>query len=96
MPQSDAADAFEVTDDEGNAYPVAQVEIVNDKEITLIMEEELALSKAYSVNRQGYEGCSVSMDKIIGSTYFAFSNLSKFSRYEISPPWLLTNSRNLS
>ena len=68
--QSDAADAFEVTDDEGNAYPVAQVEIVNDKEITLIMEEELALSKAYSVNRQGYEGCSVSMDKIIGSTYF--------------------------
>ena len=65
-----AADAFEVTDDEGNAYPVAQVEIVNDKEITLIMEEELALSKAYSVNRQGYEGCSVSMDKIIGSTYF--------------------------
>lgn len=58
------------TDDEGNAYPVAQVEIVNDKEITLIMEEELALSKAYSVNRQGYEGCSVSMDKIIGSTYF--------------------------
>ena len=59
-----------MTDDEGNAYPVAQVEIVNDKEITLIMEEELALSKAYSVNRQGYEGCSVSMDKIIGSTYF--------------------------
>ena len=70
MLQSDAADAFEVTDDEGNAYPVAQVEIVNDKEITLIMEEELALSKAYSVNRQGYEGCSVSMDKIIVSTYF--------------------------
>ena len=68
--ESDAIDAFEVTDDEGNAYPVAQVEIVNDKEITLIMEEELALSKAYSVNRQGYEGCSVSMDKIIGSTYF--------------------------
>ena len=65
-----AADSFEVTDDEGYAYPVAQVEIVNDKEITLIMEEELALSKAYSVNRQGYEGCSVSMDKIIGSTYF--------------------------
>ena len=68
--ESNAADAFEVTDDEGNVYPVAQVEIVNDKEITLIMEEELALSKAYSVNRQGYEGCSVSMDKIIGSTYF--------------------------
>lgn len=68
--ESDAADAFEVTDDEGNVYPVAQVEIVNDKEITLVMEEELALSKAYSVNRQGYEGCSVSMDKIIGSTYF--------------------------
>ena len=59
-----------MTDGEGCGYPVAQVEIVNDKEITLIMEEELALSKAYSVNRQGYEGCSVSMDKIIGSTYF--------------------------
>lgn len=34
------------------------------------MEEELELSKAYDISMEGYEGTTVSMNRIIGSSYF--------------------------
>ena len=34
------------------------------------MEEELELSKAYDISMDGYEGTNVSLNRIIGSSYF--------------------------
>ena len=65
-----AAEKFVVTDEEGTVYPVTSVENVTDKDVVLKMEQPLELSRAYRVDREDYEGCQISMDKIIGSTYF--------------------------
>lgn len=67
---ADAVSKFAVTDEEGTAYPINAVESKTEKEIVLKMEQPLELSRAYQVDRKDYEGCQISMDKIIGSTYF--------------------------
>lgn len=67
---ADVAETFVVTDEEGTVYPVTSVESVADNKVVLKMEQQLELSRAYRVDREDYEGCQISMDKIIGSTYF--------------------------
>lgn len=72
------AGRFSVTDDEGTAYTVSEIkagEGQNGKSACLIMEKELDLAKSYTVTREEYEGCQVSMRKVIGSAFFdeAFS-----------------------
>lgn len=61
---------FNVMDVEGNQYPVSEVQLVSEKEVTLVMEEALTLSKTYTVTSAIYEEKEVSMSKILGSTYF--------------------------
>lgn len=64
---------FTVTDEEGNTYPIVKVWSEDpkvEKTAYLIMKEPLDLSKTYTIAREDYEGCQVSMRKVIGSTYF--------------------------
>ena len=64
---------FTVTDQDGNTYPIVKVWSESpkvEKTAYLIMEEPLDLTKTYTIEREGYEGCEVSMRKVIGSTYF--------------------------
>ncbi len=64
---------FTVTDQDGTTYPIVKVWSENpkvEKTAYLIMKEPLDLSKTYTIEREGYEGCEVSMRKVIGSTYF--------------------------
>ncbi|MDE6185626.1 MAG: type I pullulanase, partial [Lachnospiraceae bacterium] len=64
---------FTVTDDQGMSYPIVKVWSEDpkiEKTAYLIMKEPLDLSKNYMINREDYEGCQVSMSKVIGSTYF--------------------------
>lgn len=64
---------FTVTDESGASYPVVKVwseKPKMEKTAYLIMKEPLDLSKTYTIVREGYEGCQVSMRKVIGSTYF--------------------------
>lgn len=63
-------DQFLVTDEEGVTYPVTGIEVISDKDFTLVMEEALALSKTYRVDLEDYVGTEVSMSQILGSTYF--------------------------
>lgn len=67
---ADAAQKFIVTDEEGTVYPVSAVESNTEKDIVLKMEQPLELSRSYQVEREDYEGCQISMDKIMGSAYF--------------------------
>lgn len=64
---------FTVTDENGESYPIVKVwseEPKVEKTAYLIMKEPLDLSKSYTIVREDYEGCQVSMRKVIGSTYF--------------------------
>lgn len=61
---------FIVTDEEEQSYEVSEVVMDSDKMVTLIMKEELPLSKAYKVDLEGYMENTVSMNKILGSSYF--------------------------
>lgn len=61
---------IKVTDDDGVEYAVASADSEDGRAVLLTMEEELELSKAYDISMDGYEGTTVSMNKIIGSSYF--------------------------
>lgn len=64
---------FTVTDENGTVYPIVKVWSENprvEKTAYLIMKQPLDLSKVYTIVREDYEGCQVSMRKVIGSTYF--------------------------
>lgn len=64
---------FTVTDENGTTYPIVKVWSENpqiEKTAYLIMKEPLDLSRTYTIVREDYEGCQVSMSKVIGSTYF--------------------------
>ncbi len=71
-PQSggDLAAQIKVTDKDGTEYAVASADSEDGRAILLTMEEELELSKTYDITMEGYEGTTVSMNKIIGSSYF--------------------------
>ncbi len=67
------AGKFSVTDEDGNSYAVTEIkdgEGQSGKSACLIMEEPLDLAKSYTVTREDYEGCQVSMRKVIGSSFF--------------------------
>lgn len=72
MPQdlTAAAAQIKITDEDGTEYPVATAESPDGKMILLNLEEELKLSKSYDISMEGYEGSTVSMEKILGSAYF--------------------------
>lgn len=64
---------FTVTDESGTSYPIVKVWSEKpkvEKTAYLIMKEPLDLSKSYTIVREDYERCQVSMRKVIGSTYF--------------------------
>ena len=61
---------FKITDGDGTEYAVASAESEDGRNVLLTLEEELELSKAYNVSMEGYEGTTISMNKIIGSSYF--------------------------
>lgn len=64
---------FTVTDQDGNTYPIVKVWSESpkvEKTAYLIMKEPLDLTKTYTIEREGFEGCEVSMRKVVGSTYF--------------------------
>lgn len=61
---------MKITDGDGTEYPIASIESEDGKTALLKMEEELELSKAYDISLEGYEGTTVSMNKIIGSNFF--------------------------
>lgn len=67
---SDLASQIKVTDGDGTEYAVASADSEDGRAILLTMEEALELSKAYDISMEGYEGTTVSMNKIIGSSYF--------------------------
>ncbi len=67
---SDPAAQIKVTDGDGKEYAVASADSEDGRAILLTMEEALELSKAYDISMEGYEGTTVSMNKIIGSSYF--------------------------
>lgn len=67
---SSLASQIKVTDESGVEYAVASAECADGRNIVLTLEEELELSKAYDISMEGYEGTSVSMNKILGSAYF--------------------------
>lgn len=67
---SSLASQIKVTDESGVEYAVASAECADGRNIVLTLEEELELSKAYEISMEGYEGTSVSMNKILGSAYF--------------------------
>lgn len=64
------ASQLKVTDGDGTEYAVASADSEDGRVILLTMEEELELSKAYDISMDGYEGTTVSLNKIIGSRYF--------------------------
>ncbi len=64
---------FTVTDENGTTYPIVKVWSEKpkvEKTAYLIMKEPLDLSKTYTIEREGFDGCEVSMRKVIGSEYF--------------------------
>lgn len=61
---------IKVTDGDGVEYAAASADSEDGRAILLTMEEELELSKTYDISMDGYEGTTVSMNKIIGSSYF--------------------------
>lgn len=52
------------------ASVMAYADSGDGRTILLTMEEELELSKAYDISIEGYEGTTVSLNKIIDSSYF--------------------------
>lgn len=61
---------LKVTDKDGTEYAVASAESEDGRNILLTLEEALELSKTYDISMEGYEGTTISMNKIIGSSYF--------------------------
>ncbi len=61
---------FKITDGDDTEYAVVSAESEDGRNVLLTLEEELELSKAYDVAMEGYEGTTISMNKIIGSSYF--------------------------
>lgn len=61
---------LKVTDEDGVEYAVVSAECEDGRNVLLALEEELELSKAYDLSMEGYEGTTVSMNKILGSEYF--------------------------
>lgn len=61
---------LKVTDEDGVEYAVAAADCEDGRTVVLTLEEELELSKAYDLSMEGYEGTTVSMNKILGSAYF--------------------------
>ena len=61
---------IKITDGDGVEYAVASAESEDGRNVLLTLEEELELSKSYDVSMEGYEGTTISMNKIIGSSYF--------------------------
>lgn len=67
---SSLAAQLKVTDESGTEYVVESAECEDGRNIVLTLKEELELSKSYDISMEGYEGTSVSMNKILGSEYF--------------------------
>lgn len=61
---------LKITDAEGTEYKVASAESEDGRAVLLTLEEALELSKTYDISMEGYEGTTISMNKIIGSSYF--------------------------
>ena len=61
---------IKITDEDGTEYAVASADSGDGRTVILTMEEELELSKAYDISMDGYEGTNVSLNRIIGSSYF--------------------------
>lgn len=61
---------LKVIDEDGAEYAVAAAVCEDGRNVQLVLEEELELSKAYDLSMEGYEGTTVSMNKILGSEYF--------------------------
>lgn len=61
---------MKITDAEGTEYKVASAESEDGRAVLLTLEEALELSKTYDISMEGYEGTTISMNKIIGSSYF--------------------------
>ncbi len=72
MPKSmnSLATQLKITDGDGAEYAVASADSEDGIKILLTLEEELELSKSYDISMEGYEGTGVSMNKVIGSSYF--------------------------
>ncbi len=49
---------------------MASAESEDGRAVLLTLEEALELSKTYDISMEGYEGTTISMNKIIGSSYF--------------------------
>ncbi|MDE6620180.1 MAG: type I pullulanase [Lachnospiraceae bacterium] len=64
------ASQLKITDGDGTEYAVSSADSEDGIKILLTLEEELELSKSYDISMEGYEGTNVSMNKIIGSSYF--------------------------
>ena len=67
---SSLAAQLKITDAEGTEYKVASAESEDGRAVLLTLEEALELSKTYDISMEGYEGTTISMNKIIGSSYF--------------------------
>lgn len=67
---SSLAAQLKVTDGNGTEYAVASADSEDGRTVLLTMEEELELSKAYDLSMEEYEGTTISMNRIIGSSYF--------------------------
>ena len=74
----DTADAnlvnsFKVTDQDGNEQALSKIWSAAPGEefsATLILKEALDLTKTYTIHLDGYQSAEVSMDDVIGSTYY--------------------------
>lgn len=67
---SSLAAQLKVTDGNGTEYAVASADSEDGRTVLLTMEEELELSNAYDLSMEEYEGTTISMNRIIGSSYF--------------------------
>lgn len=62
---------FKITDSDGAQYDaMVMAQSEDGRTVQLALEEEPDLSKAYDISLEGYEGTTVSMNKIIGSEFF--------------------------
>ena len=64
---------FEVTDEEGNSYPIIKAWDIDGgmvTELAIIMDDELDASKTYFITREGFNGCEVSVAGAFSSESF--------------------------
>ena len=69
-PSDNLASKMQLTDSDGTAYTVVSADSEDGRNILVTVEEELELSKTYNLSMEGYEGATVSMNKILGSEFF--------------------------